>query len=230
MARERGRGGRKGCREREEAAASGFPPSSSSLNTIPNTDERIPRRAFQPHVPRFAHVARPHRATSPIRACLRLCARTHTGCARGGKDSRGRPEGLSEVRTVHYPRSRTPPRLFDSFPLAHRPRPSSTDPRAPSALASLFSLALSLYSRISSRDAATHRSFSPFWNAATSRNTSLRWMPAERRNTGRKSASGGGGGVGGGGKVTARRLQRERCCTALGGELDSMACNFAAGF
>lgn len=170
MARERVRGWRKGCREREEAAASGFPPSSSSLNTIPNTDERIPRRAFQPHVPRFAHVARPHRATSPIRACLRLCARTHTGCARGGKDSRGRPEGLSEVRTVHYPRSRTPPRLFDSFPLAHRPRPSSTDPRAPSALASLFSLALSLYSRISSRDAATHRSFSPFWNAATSRN------------------------------------------------------------
>lgn len=132
---------------------------------IPNTDERIPRRAFQPHVPRIRT-----RCTtiSPIRACMRLCA-----CTQGGKDGRGRPEGLSEVRTVHYPRSRTPLRLFDSFPLAHpcvhRPRPSSTDPRARWP-PSLFSLGLSLYSRISSRDAATHRSFSPFWNAATSRN------------------------------------------------------------
>lgn len=175
---------------------------------IPNTDERIPRRAFQPHVPRIRT-----RCTtiSPIRACMRLCA-----CTQGGKDGRGRPEGLSEVRTVHYPRSRTPLRLFDSFPFAHPcvhrlPPPTLERVGLPRS-------SPSVYHYIHASRAATrqHTDLFPLSGTQPRRVTSLRWMPAERRNTGRKSASGGEGG-GGGGKVTARRLQRERCCATLEG-------------
>lgn len=154
MARERGGRG-EGVSRARRSGGKWLP--SSSLNAIPNTDERIPRRADF------------NRADSRTRLRRRLerrgcdCVRrTHTiGRAQGGKDSRGRPEGLSEVRTVHYPRSRTPLRLLDSFPLVHRPRPSSTDPRAPSASASLALLPRSIiiFTHLEPRRGATHRSF-----------------------------------------------------------------------
>lgn len=105
---------------------------------------------------RLGHVCKCMHTQSTVVQSTRACTLARFGMP--AKDSRGSPQGLSEVRTVHYPRSRPPLRLSDSFPLVYRvlhPRPSSTTLERHPYGSSPLSLALSLYSRISSRDAAT---------------------------------------------------------------------------
>lgn len=156
----------------------------------------------------FAHVARLYRRLE--RACDCVRARREGRMAEEGRRACRRWEQYITLARARLSASSTlfpsPTRVFTALVL---PPPTLERVGLPRS-------SPSVYHYIHASRAATrqHTDLFPLSGTQPRRVTSLRWMPAERRNTGRKSASGGEGG-GGGGKVTARRLQRERCCTRL---------------
>lgn len=154
------------------------------LHTIRNVDEQIPRE-------RFSRTYRDSTAGTRVRASTyvagyvctyvhrvvhrKTATRTVAVLARTpAKDSRGSPEGLSEVRTVHYPRWYSPLRLLHSFPFVYYSPPSSflLDPRAlRRPYASPLRRSIIIFTQLQPRPGNTD--LFPFLNAATSRNIVL---------------------------------------------------------